>query len=89
MCSSYVMLGLVKLDPNMSYDTQISLRKTCTHLIVTKPARVLQLQNAYALWRRKMHTRYGEAKHVRNLEKKNMDALRRTTKNDFSAWLGK
>ena len=46
-------------------------------------------QNANVLWRRKMRTRFEEAKHARVLEKKNMHALWRTTKNGFSACLGK
>ena len=67
----YVMLGLVKLEPDMSYDTQVRLSKMCTRFIVTKHARVLQLQNAYALWRSKTRTRYGEAKRAHIMEKQN------------------
>ena len=39
--SHYVILGLVKLESDMSYDTQVSLSKMHTHFIVTKHTRVL------------------------------------------------
>ena len=87
--SHYVMLGLVKLEPEMSYDMQVRLRKTRKRFIVTKYVRVMEKQNAYPLWRRKMRMRFGEAKHACVLEKQNMHALWRTTKNSFSALLGK
>ena len=54
-----------------------------------KHVRVMEKQNAHALWRGKMHTSFGEAKHTRVLEKQKEHALWRTTKNGFSAWLGK
>ena len=56
----YVMFGLVKLDPDMSYDTQVRLRKMCTHFIVTKHAHVMEKQNTHTFWRSKMCTHYGE-----------------------------
>ena len=89
ICSRYVILGLVKLDPDMSYDMQVRLRKMRMHFIVTKHVRIMEKQNAHALWGRKMHTCFGEEKHAHALEKQNMHALQRTTKNGFSAWLGK
>ena len=46
----YVILGLVKLEPDMSYDTQVRLNKTRTRFIVTKRVRVMEKQNAHALW---------------------------------------
>ena len=33
-----------------------------------KCARIMEKQNVHALWRSKMHTRFGEAKHTRILE---------------------
>ena len=41
MRSCYVMLGLLSLKPDMSYDTQVRLGKTHTRLIVIKRVRVL------------------------------------------------
>ena len=49
MRSHYVMLGLVKLELDMSYDTQLRLSKARTRFIVTKCAHIMEKQNAYAL----------------------------------------
>ena len=66
--SCYVILHLVKLEPDMSYGTQVRLREMHTGFIVTKCAHILQLQNMHILWRSKTCTRYGEAKRVRIME---------------------
>ena len=49
----------------------------------------MEKQNTHALWRSKTCTHFGEAKHAHVLEKQNVHALWRTTKNGFSACLGK
>ena len=49
--SRYVILGLVKVEPDMSYDTQVRLSKTRTRFVVTKCVRVMEKQNAHAFWR--------------------------------------
>ena len=68
MCSRYVMLGLVKLKPYMSYDMQVMVRKTRTCSIVTKCTRVMEKQNMSAFWKRKTRTHYGEEKHMHVME---------------------
>ena len=66
--SCYVMLGLVNLEPDMSYDMQVRLGKTCMRFIVTKCARFMENQNAHVFWRRKTCTHFREAKHARVME---------------------
>ena len=56
----YLMLGLVNIDPDMSYDTQDRLIKTCMHFIVPKRAQIMEKQNMHVFWRIKMCTLYGE-----------------------------
>ena len=74
--SHYVMLGLVKLELDMYYDTQVRVSKTNTRFIVTKCARAMENQNAHAFWRRKIRTHYGEPQKMfwyvaREMNKKN------------------
>ena len=70
--SRYIMLGLVNLEPDMSYDMQVRIGKTCTRFIVAKHACVLQLQNVHVFYSYKICTRYGEAKCTHIMEKQNV-----------------
>ena len=69
MHSRYVMLGLVKLNPYMSYDTQVRLSKTQTCFILTKKTHVYSY---------KTRTHYREEKHVHIMEKQNAHAFWRS-----------
>ena len=63
-CLCYVMLGLVNIELDMSYDTQVRVEKMHTCFIVIKCTHILYLQNAFTLWRSKTCMRFGEQQKI-------------------------